>query len=290
MLKCWKKKTSDIVKPIITYLVPLDDFITNLNFSQVVEWLLSISGTTTSSATLNVNAVNKSGLTALDLLHIFPSEAGDQEIEELLRNEGAKRAKDMVPSLSASLEPDTNQASQNHCCETMESADDLVEYFKFKKGRDSPSDVRSSLLVMAILVATATFQVGINPPSGVWQDSNFNGNGSATPAHVAGRSILGSYSSVTYLLFVVFNSIGLSVSLYMLAILTYGFPMHLEFQICVIALYFTYNTGLVTMAPAGTKTFILVFSSVLPSTIHYFNKSLRLLIKTLKKLYLSLFA
>lgn len=254
---------------------------TNLNLSQVVEWLLSISGTTTSSANLNVNAVNKSGLTALDLLQIFPSEAGDREIEELLRNNGAKRAKDMVPSPSA---------SQNHCCGTMESADDLVEYFKFKKGRDSPSDVRSSLLVMAILVATATFQVGINPPSGVWQDSNFNGNGSATPAHAAGRSILGSYSSVTYLLFVVFNSIGLSVSLYMLAILTHGFPMHLEFQICVIALYFTYNTGLVTMAPAGTKTFIIVFSSVLPSTIHYFIRPLRLLIKTLKKLYLSLFA
>lgn len=246
---------------------------------QVVEWLLSSTGPSTSSAPLNVNAVNRSGLTALDVLLIFPSEAGDREIEELLRDTGARRAKDMVLSVSSSFEPDTNQALQSHC--ESESADDLVEYFKFKKGRDSPSDARSALLVMAVLVATATFQVGINPPSGIWQDSDLHGNGT-TPAHEAGRSILGSYSSVTYLLFVIFNSTGLSVSLYMLAVLTSGFPMQLEFQICAMALYFTYNTALATMAPEGTTTFIIVFSAVVPSTTRYFVKLVGLLIRKLK--------
>ena len=37
--------------------------------------------------------------------------------------------------------------------------DNMVEYFKFKKGRDSPSEARSALLVIAVLVVTATFQV-----------------------------------------------------------------------------------------------------------------------------------
>lgn len=45
-------------------------------------------------------------------------------------------------------------------------ATNLVEYVKFKKGRDSPSEARSALLFIAVLVATATFQVGVGPPGG----------------------------------------------------------------------------------------------------------------------------
>ncbi|KAM6582017.1 hypothetical protein CsatB_009019 [Cannabis sativa] len=251
---------------------------------QVVEWLIRF-GNNTTGGTLIVNAVNKSGLTALDLLLIFPSEAGDREIDELLRKAGAKRAND-------TFEHSTNQQPMDTHC-TIENEDELVEYFKFKKGRDSPSDARNALLVMAVLMAAATFQVGINPPSGVWQDSDLNGNGNGTtntPKHVAGSSILGSYNSVSYMLFVVFNSIGLSLSLYMITILTENLPMQLEFQLCVIALYFTYYTGLANMAPLnGTRTAIVVLSAVLPPTIHHLVKLTRLIMKKIKRvlLYLS---
>ena len=247
----------------------------------MVEWLLESTMTTTSSGTssLTVNAINKSGLTPLDVLLLFPSEAGDREIEQVLRGAGARRAKDAVPSHSPSFESNPTQPQPNQC-ET-ENGDNLVEYFKFKRGRDTPSDARTALLVIAVLVATATFQVGVNPPGGIWQDSNPNGNGTAIPAHHAGRSIMGTYSSVSYLLFVIFNSTGLSVSLYMLTILTSDFPMHLEFEICVIALYFTYYVALAFMAPESLKTFITVFSSVVPATIYYLIKLLRQLIKRL---------
>ena len=50
-------------------------------------------------------------------------------------------------------------------------SNNLVGYFKFKKGRDSPGETRNALLVIAVLVATATFQVRVNPPGGVWQDN-----------------------------------------------------------------------------------------------------------------------
>lgn len=233
-------------------------------------------GNSTTGGTLMVNAVNKSGLTALDMLLIFPSEAGDREIYELLQNAGARRANDILLS-SSSFEYDTNQQTMDHRCES-ESVYDL-EYFKFKKGRDSPSDARGTLLVMAVLMATATFQVGINPPSGIWQDADPAGNGT-TPKHKAGSSILGSYSAVAYLLFVIFNSVGLSAALYMLTVLTSNLPMQLEFQICVVALYNTYYTALITMAPEdGTRTVIIVLSSVLPPTIHPLIKLIRLFIK-----------
>ncbi|KAL6131781.1 hypothetical protein ACLB2K_070154 [Fragaria x ananassa] len=58
----------------------------------VVEWLV---GTATASAgVLEVDTVNLSELTALDLLLLFPSEAGDRETEEILRGAGAFRARE----------------------------------------------------------------------------------------------------------------------------------------------------------------------------------------------------
>ncbi|KAF5444879.1 hypothetical protein F2P56_033971 [Juglans regia] len=49
--------------------------------------------------------------------------------------------------------------------------DDWVSYFQYKPERDSASDVRSALLVVMALIAAATFQAGLNPPGGVWQDN-----------------------------------------------------------------------------------------------------------------------
>lgn len=238
----------------------------------------------TTSGTLILNAVNKSGLTSLDLLLMFPSEAGDREINDLLRNAGAKKANDIHLSPTSSFGYNTNQQTMENSCE----ADDLVEYFKFKKGRDSPSDAQNAFLVMTVLIATTMFQAGINPPSGIWQDSVLKGN-DTTPEHRAGSSILASYSAVSYLFFVIFNSIGLLVSLYMITILTYNLPMQLEFQVCVSALYVTYYIALTNMAPPdGTRVFVIVVSSLLPPTIHYVVKLIRLTFKKGERVLLDL--
>ncbi|KAK9913950.1 hypothetical protein M0R45_037749 [Rubus argutus] len=216
--------------------------------SQVVEWLIGI-GTSTLGG-LEVNNVNHSGLTALDLLLIFPSEAGDREIYDTLRGAGALRAQDIMPSFDSNNHTLSSfpEASETH---QLQQPNDFIEYFKFKKGRDSPSDARTALLVVAVLVTTATFQAGLSPPNGVWQDTELNKNGSSTsgvPAHYAGRSIMGSYSAVAFVCFVAFNSIGFSVSLYMINILTSNFPLQLELQICIIAMYCTYNTAVIDIA------------------------------------------
>ncbi|KAL6291286.1 hypothetical protein ACE6H2_008796 [Prunus campanulata] len=62
---------------------------------QVVEGLV---GNGNSAGALEVNNVNHSGLTPLDLLLISPSEAGDREMEVILRGAGAMRAGDIVHS------------------------------------------------------------------------------------------------------------------------------------------------------------------------------------------------
>ena len=81
-----------------------------------------------------LNVVNQSGLTALDFLHIFSSEAGDREIEEILRNAGAKRARDTALHLSNSFQYE-NQTQVNDHSTQPACENDLEEYFKFKKGK-----------------------------------------------------------------------------------------------------------------------------------------------------------
>ncbi|KAK9911124.1 hypothetical protein M0R45_035047 [Rubus argutus] len=52
--------------------------------------------------------------------------------------------------------------------------------FKYDKKNDKPGDIRNVLLVVAALITAVTFQAGVNPPGGVWQDNN---------GHTAGRAI-----------------------------------------------------------------------------------------------------
>ncbi|MBA0674107.1 hypothetical protein Goari_015719 [Gossypium aridum] len=134
------------------------------------------------------------------------------EITEILRQAGAVSARDVIippiPSReSHDQEPDHPRTRQR--CQRLTD-----EYFKFKKGRDSPSKAHGSLLITAVLVTTATFQVGLSPPGGTCQDSYFpnpNNGTSGGEAHVAGTSIMGTNSEVTFALFMVFNSMDFSM-------------------------------------------------------------------------------
>lgn len=130
-----------------------------------------------SSGLLGAHAVKESNLSALNMLLMFPSEAGHREIMDVLPSVRALRARDISLSATPSL--------------------------------DSASEACSSLLIIAVLVATATFQVGLSPPGGTCQDSYFpnpnNGTG-GSEAHIAGTSIMGTNSEDTFALFMVFNS------------------------------------------------------------------------------------
>ncbi|BFG23082.1 hypothetical protein CerSpe_093560 [Prunus speciosa] len=80
---------------------------------------------------------------------------------------------------------------------------------------------------------------------------------------------MGSYSAVAFVIFVAFNSTGFSVSVYMINVLTCNFPLQLEPQICIIAMYCNYTTAMTIIAPDNTKVFLIVFvfTSVLPGFV-----------------------
>ncbi|XP_060675841.1 uncharacterized protein LOC112492881 [Ziziphus jujuba] len=102
-------------------------------------------------------------------------EAGDREIEDILRHAGGRRANDTAhPAVPVTVADNRTAVNDGWRISNFFSGD-LVKYFMFRRGRDSPSDARTALLVIAVLVATATFQAGLNPPGGVWQDTDLTG-------------------------------------------------------------------------------------------------------------------
>ncbi|PQM38119.1 hypothetical protein Pyn_41064 [Prunus yedoensis var. nudiflora] len=182
------------------------------------------------ASALEVNNVNHSGLTPLDLLLISPSEAGDREMEVILGGAGAMRAEDIVhsgvPSHNhphAPMESDTNLLPQ---------PDNLVEFFlQVQKGK---------------------------------RFSKTTSDTSNASTHYAGTDIQGSYYPVYFIVFAVFNSIGFSMSLYMIEILTTNFPLQLELHVCILAMYFAYCNSVITVAPGAGLYFLFVLTPALP--------------------------
>lgn len=95
---------------------------------------------------------------------------------------------------------------------------------KPKKDRMWLDNQRTSLMVVASLIATMAFQVGINPPGGVWQDQKSFPNADGGP-HDAGTSIWSHGNKIkanNQLL--ISNTIGLISSLSVILLLISGLP------------------------------------------------------------------
>ncbi|CAA2998862.1 ankyrin repeat-containing BDA1-like [Olea europaea subsp. europaea] len=119
-----------------------------------------------------VNAQNLCGMTAMDVLIRSQRDLRDEEIEESLKRAGAFGSMEnnslvqinrniTSPGLNLSLYHTglPSNVKMNSREKMFGQKDDWLE----KK--------RIVLMVVASLVATMAFQVGVNPPTGVWQDT-----------------------------------------------------------------------------------------------------------------------
>ncbi|XP_058180442.1 ankyrin repeat-containing protein At5g02620-like [Rhododendron vialii] len=124
---------------------------------------------------IDVNARNGSGWTALDIhSRIAKSEDNIREycdIKDILRESGVKKSN----KLFFPFDP----------------------YWQKKK--------KDTLMIVSSLMATMSFQVGINPPGGVWDQSS--------PEHEAGKARIAYTNSKAYPYLVYFNTIGFLLSL-----------------------------------------------------------------------------
>ncbi|XP_022856317.1 ankyrin repeat-containing protein BDA1-like [Olea europaea var. sylvestris] len=200
-------------------------------------------GNTILHLALEVNSLNKRGLTPLDVLL---SEGGDVEIEEMLRLAGA--SVQQTTQIENRIVPTHDPNDELRRERPRKPYKKLQDYFKFDKAKETPSEVRSTLLVVAILITTATYQAVLSPPGGVWQQDDFRSisnrntttinDATRPPEHTAGKAVMGSQNSVSFGLFLIFNSIGFFTSVQMILFLTFGFPLQLELRVSLLALLY----------------------------------------------------
>lgn len=185
----------------------LQDFMTH--DVQIIHFLIS-------ETAIEVNSLNQNGITAYDLL-----------------------AQNQCPATSTetiNLEPCITQVPsertlpRNEIQESLDDSKPMIKHFKIKD--DWIERKRSALMVVASLTATMAFQVGVNPPGGVWQDNSPGGNGSAS--HIAGFSIMADNNPTLYSRFLAFNTTALVASLSIILLLVSGLPFKRKFFVFVL--------------------------------------------------------
>lgn len=127
------------------------------------------------------------------------------------------------------------------------------------------SDVRNAVLVVAVLIATATYQTGLSPPGGVWQDNYYPSSVNNTSSqselsqmqHSAGKAIMGLFF---FPLIMSFNSLVFFTSIGVLALyVPYG-PSFVVLYGPLVFLSLTYMFSLLVTSPSLT---CVIYFSVL---------------------------
>ncbi|XP_062097773.1 ankyrin repeat-containing protein BDA1-like [Humulus lupulus] len=208
---------------------------------------------------VEVNAQNSNGLTALDLLFLGYRDTRDMAIKETLQKAGAQRNteasstsyypdEDTMRVITSSRKPLTSQKSSS----------------KKPKQVDWLGRRRSSLMVVASLIATVAFQAAISPPGGVWQEDylvDSDGKPVEDP-HNAGKSVMADSYPFQYGQFMIMNTIAFLSSLSIILLLVSGLPlrqrrwMWLQMVIMWIAITSLSGTcfvGLIYMTPESKR-------------------------------------
>ncbi|KAE8671727.1 putative Ankyrin repeat protein [Hibiscus syriacus] len=166
---------------------------------------------------VNVNVKNVNGLTARDIFHLQVS-LQNPEIGKILHKAKAKKASDLT----------SNMTLGDYFSMELSLIDKRDKYFGTSTG--NKHDIRSVLLVVAILIATASYQARLSPPGGYWQDDyippannaiSTTSLGQGQRAHRAGEMIM-SLSNLFY--FLTLNGLACYLSVWTILVIIIGLP------------------------------------------------------------------
>ena len=106
----------------------------------------------------------------------------------------------------------------------------IPTYLPCLQHEELPNEIRNVMLVAVALIAAVTFQAGVAPPGGVWQDAKDGPDG-----HQPGWAIYSS-QPVPFHFFLICNTLAFSSSIYLLLSLTFGYLFFLEVLVATFSM------------------------------------------------------
>ncbi|XP_022754102.1 ankyrin repeat-containing protein BDA1-like [Durio zibethinus] len=242
---------------------------------------------------VEVNSENKSGYTALDMLfhsRRTVDDAMDHEIRKMLQKAGAHRShQDIIEASTStvathqddrqtnfdSYQDGENNATSHHLPENnltpkMCNDCDLWMPWKFivkevsfvwkmwstlsQEIENSKPEMQNALMVVAVLIATVTYQSVLSPPGGYRQ---FDSKEDPNPVHSSGIAIIAS-DAIMFLFVIFFSSIGFFVSVVIILMLTREFPLKLLLRVAVLAVSADFVCTIVYIAPIEFNVIYIV--------------------------------
>jgi hypothetical protein len=140
-----------------------------------------------------------------------------------------------------------------------------ISEFMYKPGIDSKSDVRNALLVVATLIVAVTFQAGVNPPGGVWQEKYPKSHEALPPSgesHDAGEAVL-ALESISFAFFLLSNTAAFSTSGFIIAILVEGFPFYYLVRLALLLMVCTYLASIHALLPPEAVNKVYLYTAFL---------------------------
>ncbi|KAI7749789.1 hypothetical protein M8C21_012147 [Ambrosia artemisiifolia] len=205
--------------------------------TQILTYLLKIP-----SIKANGNAVNKHGLTALDVLDQCPRDLKSLETRQILMEAGVSRANDLRPSLPKPSHSSTKPSQTKRKGLWARYVNNDHDWIEKQRG---------ILIVAALVVAGMSFHSGINPPGGTITDTQ-NGR------YSLGNAVQTEVDMDNWNRFVAYNSLTMITSLAIVVVLISGLPLRNKFLMWVLTLgtlfamvsmVATYLQSLAMMAP-----------------------------------------
>jgi hypothetical protein len=204
-------------------------------------------------------ALNRSCFTTFELLEPSSRDFISLKIEEMLIEAGVLiSAPQHAPSPYIASQEQQNQSNQEHPNERRKMWEYLwSKYLQFQG--NWIEETRGTLMLVATVIATMTFQSTISPPGGVWQENTHTGGLNCTTYGVceAGTAVLAYAWPHQFIKFMTYNTTSFFSSLGVVLLLISGFPLKnkvmmwiLTFAMTVavtfMALTYVFAQGLVT--------------------------------------------